>query len=141
MAKNLFRSDISRENRAQISVISLRRRRRSRRTKGCLGFWPPKSLAKAGQHRLPGGQDAEGPGRLCPGGVRGSRFESEVTLQVGECILGYELTGGKKCRRISSPDWELSRKVTSERGAGRRGAAFGASSRKISVFWAFSRKL
>ena len=45
-------------------------------------------MSKAGQHRLPGGQEAEGQGGQGPGSVEGSRFESCVTLQVSECILG-----------------------------------------------------
>ena len=53
-------------------------------------------MAKAGQHRLPGGQDCLGPGVLGLGCRSGPRFESDVTLQVGECILEYESDGGKK---------------------------------------------
>ena len=36
---------------------------------------------------------------------------------------------------------ELLREGTSEKGASRRGAAFGRFPRKICVFWAFLRKL
>ena len=116
----MFRSDISREKCRWISFKSVRRRRRSRRTEGCLGFWPPKSLAKAGQHRLPGGREVFRPGVLRPGRMDQSRFESHTTLQVTMFILGYELTGGKKSRRISPRTWNFSEKVPP------RGARVGA---------------
>lgn len=94
-------------------------------------------MGQAGQHRLPGGLDAEGQGGQGPGCISDLRFESRVTLHMGMHILGGEQHGGKKCRRISSPDWELSREGTSERGASRRGAAFGRFPRKISLFCDF----
>ena len=117
-----------------------RRRPRRRRILPKVSFGPPNVMSKAGQHRLPGGRDAEGQGGQGPGCISDLRFESRVTLHMGMHILGYELTGGKKCRRISSPDWELFRKVTSERGASRRGAAFGRFPRKISLFCEFLRE-
>ena len=45
-------------------------------------------MRKAGQHRLPGGQERLRPGVLGPGGVTDPRFESGVTLQVRMHILG-----------------------------------------------------
>lgn len=140
MAKNLFRSDISREKGAQISVISTRRRLRRLRARAKVSFGPPKNMRKAGQHRLPGGRDAEGPGVLGLGCRSGPRFESDVTLQVRMHILGYELTGGKKCRRISPRRRNFSGKVPTAGCAGRRGAAFGPFPRKISLFWAIFRE-
>lgn len=138
--KNLIIRDISRENRAQISVISTRRRLRRLRARAKVSFGPPKNMRKAGQHRLPGGQDCFRPGGSRLGSISDPRFESRVTLHMGMHILGGEQHGGKKCRRISSPDWELSREGTSERGASRRGAAFGRFPRKISLFCEFLRE-
>ena len=118
----------------------LRRRPRRRRKMPQPTLGPPKNMRKAGQHRLPGGRDAEGQGGQGPGCRSGPRFESGVTLQVSTFILYCKETTWKKSRRISSPDWELFRKVTSRGCAGRRGAVFGASSRKISLFWAIFRE-
>ena len=73
---------------------------------------PPNAMRKAGQHRLPGGQERLRPGVLGLGGKSGPRFESEVTLQVRMYILGYELTTWKKSRRISPAEDELGREVT-----------------------------
>ena len=138
--KILSRSSISREMRSQISLEVVRRRRRSRRTRARTTIRPPKVIRQAGQHRLPGGQDCFRPGGSRLGMMDQSRFESHTTLQVTMFILGGEQHGGKKCRRISSPDWELFRKVTSERGASRRGAAFGRFPRKNPLFCDFLRE-
>ena len=61
-----------------------------------VSFGPPNVMSKAGQHRLPGGQDAEGPGVLGLCNVEGSRFESDVTLQVTMFILDCKETTWKK---------------------------------------------
>lgn len=95
------RSGISREMRSQISLEVVRRRRRSRRTRARTTIRPPKVIRQAGQHRLPGGQDAKCPGVLGLGCISDLRFESRVTLHMGMHILGGEQHGGKKSRRIS----------------------------------------
>ena len=98
--KNLFRSNISREMGTQISVRFIRRRLWRRRILPTLRFGPSSIMCQAGQHSLPGGQDCLGPGvfRIC--NVNGSRFESDVTLQVSECILEYESDGGKRVANL-----------------------------------------
>ena len=99
--KNLIIRARTREMGTQISVKSLRRRLWRRRSRGQSTFWPPNVLAKAGQHRLPGGQEAKGPGVFGPGSVEGSRFESHTTLHVTMFILYCESDGGKSL--VESP--------------------------------------
>ena len=120
--KNLFIANISREKCVRISFKSLRRRRRSRRTKDNPTFWASESMAKAGQHRLPGGREVFGPGVLRPGRMDQSRFESDVTLQVRMYILEYECNGQKNLgesppRKVNSSG-KLPREVRGSRVRG-----------------------
>ena len=118
----------------------VRRRRRSRRTGDNIAFWPPKATAKAGQHRLPGGQEVFGPGVLRLGSVTDPRFESHTTLQVSECILEYECNGQKNLGESPPRKVNSSEKVPREVRGSRVRGVLPPSRRKSHFLGVFPRK-
>lgn len=98
-------------------------------------------MGQAGQHRLPGGQDAEGPGVLGLGGRSGPRFESEVTLQVNTFILYCKETTWKNVGESPPLTGNSSGKVPPRGARVGVGGDFSVFRGKFAFFGQFSEKV
>ena len=141
--KNLFICARKREKGVRISFKFLRRRPRRRRKMPQPTLGPPNAMRQAGQHRLPGGRDAEGQGVLGLGSLEGSRFESHTTLLVATHILCYESDGQKNLGESPPRKMNLSGKVPprgARVGAGRLLGVFRGKFRFFATFLAKVKK-